>query len=69
MYPCYFPTNRNLINLVKNTFLAFKILRDEKPDVIISSGAAVAVPSFTSENYLEQRRFILKYLIELINLH
>ncbi|HEM6112627.1 TPA: UDP-N-acetylglucosamine--LPS N-acetylglucosamine transferase [Streptococcus suis] len=46
MYPCYFPTNRNLINLVKNTFLAFKILREERPDVIISSGAAVAVPFF-----------------------
>ena len=25
-YPCYFPTNRNFKNLVKNTFLALKIL-------------------------------------------
>lgn len=46
MYPCYYPTNRNLKNLIKNTFLAFKILRKEKPDLIISSGAAVAVPFF-----------------------
>lgn len=46
MYPCYFPTNRNLKNLIKNTFLAIKILRKEKPDLIISSGAAVAVPFF-----------------------
>lgn len=46
IYPCYFPTNRNIKNLIKNTFLAFKILRKEKPDVIISSGAAVAVPFF-----------------------
>ncbi|HEM4402776.1 UDP-N-acetylglucosamine transferase subunit ALG14 [Streptococcus suis] len=46
MYSCYFPTNRNLLNLIRNTFLAFKILRKEKPDVIISSGAAVAVPFF-----------------------
>lgn len=46
IYPCYFPTNRNIKNLLKNTFLAFKILRKEKPDVIISSGAAVAVPFF-----------------------
>ena len=44
MYPCYFPTNRNFKNLIKNTFLAIKILRKEKPDLIISSGAAVAVP-------------------------
>lgn len=43
---CYYPTNRNITNLVKNTFLAIKILRKEKPDIIISSGAAVAVPFF-----------------------
>lgn len=46
MYPCYFPTNRNLWNLIRNTFLAIKILHKEKPDLIISSGAAVAVPFF-----------------------
>ena len=45
-YPCYFPTNRNLKNLIRNTFLAWKILRKEKPDLIVSSGAAVAVPFF-----------------------
>lgn len=45
-YPCYFPTNRNIKNLIRNTFLAFKILIREKPDLIISSGAAVAVPFF-----------------------
>lgn len=46
VYPCYYPTNRNIKNLIKNTFLAFKILRKEKPDIIISSGAAIAVPFF-----------------------
>lgn len=46
IYPCYFPTNRNLKNLIKNTFLAFKVLRKENPDILISSGAAVAVPFF-----------------------
>ncbi len=46
MYSCHFPTNRNLKNLIKNTFLAIKVLKKEKPDVIISSGAAVAVPFF-----------------------
>ena len=45
-YPCHFPTNRNLKNLIKNTILAWKLLRKEKPDLIISSGAAVAVPFF-----------------------
>lgn len=45
-YPCYFPTNRNIKNLFKNTILAYKILKKEDPDLIISSGAAVAVPFF-----------------------
>lgn len=46
VYPCYFPTNRNIPNLIRNTYLAWKILRREHPDVLISSGAAVAVPFF-----------------------
>lgn len=46
MYGCYYPTNRNLKALIKNTLLAFKVLFKEKPDIIISSGAAVAVPFF-----------------------
>lgn len=45
-YWCYFPTNRNIKNLIKNTFLAIKILRREKPDIIISTGAAPAIPFF-----------------------
>ncbi|MCI1525143.1 MULTISPECIES: PssD/Cps14F family polysaccharide biosynthesis glycosyltransferase [Lactobacillaceae] len=46
VYACHYPTNRNLKNLIKNTFLAFRVLFKEKPDLIISSGAAVAVPFF-----------------------
>ncbi|MEB3376388.1 PssD/Cps14F family polysaccharide biosynthesis glycosyltransferase [Pediococcus pentosaceus] len=46
VYHCFFPTNRNFINLIKNTFLAIKILFRERPDVIVSSGAAVAIPFF-----------------------
>lgn len=46
VYHCYFPTNRNIPNLIRNTGLAIKILRKERPNLIISSGAAVAVPFF-----------------------
>lgn len=46
LYPCHYPTNRNVKNLIKNTVLAWKVLRKEKPELIISSGAAVAVPFF-----------------------
>jgi UDP-N-acetylglucosamine:LPS N-acetylglucosamine transferase len=45
-YWCYFPTNRNIKNLIKNTFLAIKVLIKEKPDLIISTGAAPAIPFF-----------------------
>jgi UDP-N-acetylglucosamine:LPS N-acetylglucosamine transferase len=46
VYGCYYPTNRNIKALIKNTYLAWKILKKNRPDLIISSGAAVAVPFF-----------------------
>lgn len=46
MYPCYYPSNRSLKALIINTRIAWKVLRAEKPDIIISSGAASAVPFF-----------------------
>jgi UDP-N-acetylglucosamine:LPS N-acetylglucosamine transferase len=46
LYHCHFPTNRNLRNLIRNSRLAWKLLKKERPDLIISSGAAVAVPFF-----------------------
>jgi UDP-N-acetylglucosamine:LPS N-acetylglucosamine transferase len=45
-YWCHYPTNRNIKNLLKNTVLAIKILSKEKPDIIISTGAAHAIPFF-----------------------
>ena len=46
VYHCYYPTNRNIPNLIKNSFLAWRVLHKERPDLIISCGAAVAVPFF-----------------------
>ncbi len=46
MIPCYYPANRSLWGLILNTKLAFKVLSKERPDLIISSGAATAVPFF-----------------------
>ena len=40
------PTNRNIGNLFRNTILAWKVLRSRQPDVIISTGAGVALPFF-----------------------
>lgn len=46
LYPVYYPSNRSLKALIINTHRAIKILRNERPDLIISSGAAPAIPFF-----------------------
>lgn len=40
------PTTRNLRNLVRNTKLAYRMLADFRPDVVVTTGAGVAVPFF-----------------------
>ena len=42
----HYPTTRNIPNLIRNTGLAFRLLRETKPSVILSTGAGVAVPFF-----------------------
>jgi UDP-N-acetylglucosamine:LPS N-acetylglucosamine transferase len=40
------PTQRNLLNLLRNLRLAWRTLRRERPDVVVSTGAGVAPPFF-----------------------
>ncbi len=44
IYWGFSPTNRNIPNLLRNLGLAWKIVRQEKPDLILTTGAGVAVP-------------------------
>jgi UDP-N-acetylglucosamine:LPS N-acetylglucosamine transferase len=44
VYWAFSPTNRNLLNLFRNLGLAWKIIRRERPDLILTTGAGVAVP-------------------------
>jgi beta-1,4-N-acetylglucosaminyltransferase len=46
VYWAFFPATRNIRNLIRNSFLALKILLKERPEIIVSNGAAVAVPFF-----------------------
>lgn len=46
MYKAYYPSNRSIKALIINTWRALKILTKEKPNLIISSGAAPAIPFF-----------------------
>lgn len=40
------PTTRNLGKLLRNFWLAVRVMRDWRPDVVVSNGAAVAFPFF-----------------------
>ncbi len=40
------PTTRNIGNLLRNLVLAARVLRRERPTVVVSDGAGVAVPFF-----------------------
>lgn len=40
------PTNRSLKNLIRNVPVALRVLRKERPDVVLSTGAALCVPFF-----------------------
>lgn len=42
----YSPTTRNIPNLIRNLFLSVRLLVRERPDVIVSTGAGMAVPFF-----------------------
>jgi UDP-N-acetylglucosamine:LPS N-acetylglucosamine transferase len=42
----YGPTPRNVPNFVRNFVLAWRTVRGRNPDVILSTGAALAVPFF-----------------------
>jgi beta-1,4-N-acetylglucosaminyltransferase len=42
----YHPTTRSLHNLVRNLFLAWRLLRSYRPRVVVSTGAGVAFPFF-----------------------
>ena len=44
--PVYYPSNRSIKALMINTVRAIRYLKQEKPDLIISAGAAPAVPFF-----------------------
>jgi UDP-N-acetylglucosamine:LPS N-acetylglucosamine transferase len=41
-----YPTTRNVPNLIRNAWLAWKTLRRIRPDIVVSTGAGVALPFF-----------------------
>jgi beta-1,4-N-acetylglucosaminyltransferase len=62
IYWAYHPTNRNIRNLFRNCSLALKVLRKEKPSVVISTGAGVAVPFIYGARLLGIRTIYIESL-------
>ena len=54
------PTNRNILNLIKNFFLAFQVIKKEKPELILSTGAGVAVPFLILGKLLQAKTIFLE---------
>jgi len=51
----FHPTTRNVVNLVRNAWLAVRVMRRERPDVVVSNGAGVALPFFVLARLLRRR--------------
>lgn len=58
--PAYSPTTRNIPNAVRNLRLATRLLRAERPDVLVSDGAGVAFPFFLASRMLGIRTVYLE---------
>lgn len=42
----FYPTTRNIPNLLRNLVLARKVFSEHRPDVVVSTGAGLALPFF-----------------------
>lgn len=56
----FHPTTRNVRNLARNALLAVAVLRRTRPDVVVSTGAAVALPFFAIGRLLGARTVFIE---------
>jgi len=68
VYWAYHPTNRSIKNFIRNFFLARKILRRERPTVLISTGAGVGVSFIFAARLRGIRTIYLESLTRITNL-
>ncbi len=58
--PAFAPTTRNIPNALRNLRLAIRVIRAERPDVLVSDGAGVAFPFFLIGRLLRVRTVYLE---------
>lgn len=56
----HYPTVRNLPNLLRNFRLAHRVLKTERPDLVFSTGAAIALPFFVQARAFGARTVFLE---------
>ncbi|WP_422116321.1 UDP-N-acetylglucosamine--LPS N-acetylglucosamine transferase [Brachybacterium sp. UNK5269] len=56
------PTTRNIPNAVRNAVLAYRTLKDTRPDLVISTGAGVAAPFFAVAHALRIRTMYIEVI-------
>lgn len=56
----FHPTTRNVPNALRNGRLAVSVLREHRPDIVVSTGAGVAVPFFMIAKALNIRTAYLE---------
>lgn len=61
----HFPEHRHVANFFRNLWLAWKVLRQEQPDLIFSMGAGVAVPFFWVGKLLGIKTFFMETFISI----
>lgn len=60
VYEIHYPTVRNVRNLLRNFVLARRVLATERPDVVFSTGAAIALPFFSQARFFGVRTVYLE---------
>ena len=57
-YYAFYPDSRNILNFFRNIVFATHVLRREKPALLISDGAGVAVPFFLMGKFFFKTKLV-----------
>ena len=64
----YSPTTRNIPNLIRNFFLCLRVLWRERPTMIVSTGAGLAIPFFVIGRLLGMKTVYIESFARKYNL-
>lgn len=68
VYWAYYPMQRNYKNLIFNFFLAYKIFKLNSIDIVISTGAGVAIPFFILGKICGKKTIFIETIARINNL-